>query len=290
MKIVNGETVSQRGFTLVELLVTLLLMGVVVTAGMDAFVTTTSHYHDQKVKTAATEQARMLVDLIAFDIRMTGAGMPLSQSGFSMSDGSLGDAPFPILTSSDADTVVVRLNETGAHTLVSSNYTPSFSDLDISVLSSSGLAVGDTIYLSNLNAGGSEGLKGTISAVIASPPTLTIGSGYLTTTGAVFASGSTVHKVSTVTFESPVDWSGITRDSGSGAQLLFPGSQFSVRYLDESGASLALPLSTGSVANDLERIEITVSVRGLQPLRDGTTYIANARETVVLRNLVVNRL
>ncbi|MCO6430872.1 MAG: hypothetical protein J5J00_08420 [Deltaproteobacteria bacterium] len=97
--------------------------------------------------------------------------------------------------------------------------------------------------------------------------------------------GTICERVPLITYNSPVDWSGITRDAGLGAVLFAENSRFTIEYLDTSGAAITPPITEFNLINDIRRIKVTVEVRSAVPLRDGSTYTAAVSQTYSLRNL-----
>ena len=73
----NGEA----GETLLPLIVSISLATVVFAATMSSFFDATKHGFDQEVRLRALEEATAVLDLMAYDLRMLGSGMPLGQSG-----------------------------------------------------------------------------------------------------------------------------------------------------------------------------------------------------------------
>ena len=273
------------GFSLFEVLVAIFISAILLGNITATLMQTSSHYHDRSVISKTEERAQMLLDLLAYEIRHLGAGMPLGQSDFDISDATLGDASLPILLNATATYVQIKLDEIQTSSTITASYTPSVVDLDFTVESANGFSVGDTVYLSDMIVGGDDGLEGVITNITGN--TITIDSGYTASAAASFNAGSSIHRVSTVTFDSLVD---ITRDNGTGAVTLAPNSSFTLTYLDESGTTLALPLTRAIVDDSLASINIQISLDSDSLLKDGTTYTAVAQQQVHLRNLRLSRL
>jgi type II secretory pathway pseudopilin PulG len=272
---------------LVGLLVSIALMSSLLAAAFSGFSDVSARTFDQEIKSRANQQARALIDLIAFDLRRLGQGMPLGQSGFAMGGAGLGDASLPVLLTSTTTQLSYRLNEKGFYTMLTANYTPSASALTFSVQSLSDIEPGDTIYISDVTQGGTSGLKGVVTS--ASGTSVTIGANYVASAGAVLKAGSLVERVSTVVLDSPGTSTGITRNAELGALVLAPNSSFTLAYYDSAGAAVSLPLTSSTVANNLSAIRVTVTVNGDKPLRAGGTYSASVTETISLRNLLYTR-
>jgi len=283
LSIGDTNTKNERGESLVSLLVGIALASIIMTTATANFVGASRLAKDHQMINRAEAEARSVLDLMAFDIRMTGTGMPLGQAGFLITDTTLGTAPLPVLTTSSATSIAFRMNQNGAMTVLSSSYTPSTTSTTFSVASSTGLATGDQVYISDLSAGGTSGLRGVISSKTSN--SITLSSGFVHTAAAVFSSGSSVSKVSDVTYSSTSPYSGIFRNEGSGSIVLSPNCEFSASYLDTNGAVLTLPLTATSIQDSLGAIRVTVQVRSTSPLVSGDYYTAVASQTIALRNL-----
>ena len=66
----------ERGFTLLEMLVSLGLMGLIFAGVLSFFMDTTRRARDAAIVAETQDQARSLGDLMSFELRMAGAGMP----------------------------------------------------------------------------------------------------------------------------------------------------------------------------------------------------------------------
>lgn len=277
---------SERGETLLGVLVTLSLAGIVFGAAISSFLSASRHGFDQKIMAATEEQAKVIMDLMSYDIRMMGSGVPLGQTGFLMTDATLGDAPLPILTTSDENTLQFRLNEPGQITVLTASFDPA-STTTFSVFDSDNIYPGDFVYISNMSAGGTAALKATVASV--SGNSVTIAAGFTTTPSTVFVSGSIVERVAQVTYDSPAGNGGITRDAGIGPVILSPGSSFSVEYLDGSGTAMVLPLTAATIASSLNSIRLTVNVNGRLTLKSGATFSTQLQQVIALRNINIAR-
>ena len=276
---------QQSGVTLIEMLVGMLIGSLVLSTAFAAFLDTTWRGMDLNTIAKTNERARAIVDLMVYDLRMMGSGMPLGQSGFVIGGTGMGTAPYPIFNTVTSTLLSFRMNEKGVSTVLSANNTPSSSALTFSVLSSSNFSVGKTVYISNMPTGGSAGLMGTIASTTAT--TITLASGYTATATTTFNSGSTVEPVTNMIYTS--NTSGITRNAEFGAVVLAPNSSFTASYLNNSATAMTLPLTNTNIANDLAAISVSVSIRSESKLHNRSYYTALATETVGLRNLNLNR-
>lgn len=276
---------EEKGFTLIELLVSLAIGGITLASVYANLVNAMKLNNDQHLKSEAEYRAQAILDYITDDIRMAGAGMPIGQANFALNDVSLGDAPLPILATSDDDELYLKLNEDGRVAIVTTSYTPAPASLSIEVDDASGIEIGNTIYLSNSTTGGEDGLMGEISGV--SGNTITILSSYTSSAGASFDVGSTLNVVSNVNYDGTQSELGFYRNN----LTLSPNTELDLDYLDVDGNEITLPLTNSAVANLLNRIHITVTVESEFPIRtgNGQPHVAIAEQVVVLRNLVINQ-
>lgn len=277
---------SEKGETLISLLVSIGLSSIVFAAVVNTFVQSTRYSSDHNMMLSAQEEAKSIADLLAFELRLTGAGMALGQGYFSMTDTTLGDAPLPVLTNATSTSITVRFNEKGKFGVLTSSFNPA-AGVTVNVNNTSAFVQGDTVYISDLAAGGNYGLKGVVSSVGGS--SITLSSGAVYKTGATFASGSRIEPVREVIFNSPSDWSGITRDGEFGPIKLSPNSTFSLQYRDSTGATLSTPLTAATIKNNLAAVVVNVNVRSPRHLKSGLIYTAQAQHTVSLRNLILGR-
>ena len=283
----DSDSSAERGFSLLELLVALLISTVLLGNITSTIMTSTTQHHDQKVRTKTNENAHLLLDTLSYEIRMLGTGMPLGQEDFDMLDATLNNAPLPILTTASGTYLQIRLDEVGTDAIVVASYTPSFTSRDVDVDDASEFSVGDTVYISNKTNGEKGGLQSTITAINGN--TVTIDNSYNATPGVVFDVGSMMHKVDTITLDSTP--SGITRQRGAETPIvLLPRSTIAISYFDENGNTLTPPLSVSQIRNDLMRVRIQISVDSRVPLKSGATYTADTQQDIFLRNLHLARL
>ena len=277
----------EKGASLIELLVSMLVTVVISLAFIQGFLSLTKVSLDNEIVAQANEQARTILDYMGFDLRMTRAGIPFAQSGFQIGGTGLGDAPLPVLLDATSSHFHVRLNEKGVDTVLTADYTPTSTNLTISVFSTLDLFAGDNIYMSDLSMGGTSGMKAQIAAINGTHVTLR--AGYTATAAAQFKAGCMVNHVADVIYNSPGSWSGITRNNGGGDVVLQPNTQFTISYLDGNGAVLALPLTAAVVKSNLSSARVTVTVRSQRVLSSGQIYSTTASQEVALRNLILSR-
>lgn len=190
---------SQRGFTLVELLVTVALFGAVMGIVSSEFFFSTRRSLDQKTIAKAQEQARTLLDTISFDIRMAGAGMPIGQTNFAFSQAEVGEAALPITLDSNGESISLLFNQKGINTITTDDVIPD-STRDFPVVDASDFEVGDQICISDITVGQNDGLCGVVEAIAGN--TITVADPFNAVPGITLESGSEVHRISTVTYKS----------------------------------------------------------------------------------------
>ncbi len=277
---------NSRGFTLLELIVTLGISSVVLTGLAVEFATLTKYSRDIEIKGEVRDTLRSVLDMIASDIRNAAAGMPLGQDNFTVSDAALGDAPLAVLTSSNSTAVHLRLNETGESTSLTADFDPTAMVTELTISSSAGFAVGDTIYSSELSSGGQNGLKADIKS-IPNNTTLEIENIALPTGATLIAAGSQVSKVSDVTIQDDATNDYIVRTNNSGVAILAPDSQVTFSYLDAALNSLSDPLDATEIENQLAVIRVNVQITSQRSLSTGSKFQLSSSLDVVLRNLMI---
>jgi len=272
------------GFSLIELLVTMVVSSMIILGASSLYFDTLTSYHDKRIRSEADELARTILDTIAYDIRNAGSGIPDVQA-FQMGTGGIGSLAYPVLSTSTSATIIIQFSESGKYTVNTKDETPSAGAWSMDVIDSSLFAANDLVSISGLSTGIEFGLRGQLSS--AEDNTLTFAAGSLYSTGAVFKDGSMVYKVVVQTFNSPVDWSGITINQGLGAAVIAPNTTFLASYLDRDDATVVL--SDRKVETTLAKIELTVYARGAATLTDGSVYTAWAKQKVGIPHLILSR-
>ncbi len=264
------------------------LMGIIVLASaMQSYFEASYRSLDLQIIGQTRERAKSVLDLMTFDLRMMGAGMPMGQSNFQIAGTGMGTAPHPILATSTASSISFRRNEQGVVTVLSADYTPGASATTFSVISAADIENGDAIYISDVAVGGTGGLRGTVSSKTAT--SITIASGFVASAATTFKAGSAVERVSTIVYDNIPEGGAIGRDSGAGTVIIAPSTSFTLRYFDATGTELVLPLTDAVIRDNLSAIEVTVGAQSTRKRKDGTYYIAQMRQRVGLRNLYLSR-
>lgn len=276
---------GQAGESIAGFLVSAAIGLTILSLATGSLFTLSKHTTDQESRTQVHTEARAVADLMAYEIRLLGSGVPFTLGNFQMTTAGIGTASFPIMTSSTASSITFRANEKGKYAMLTTQYTPSASSLVIQVNDGTIFNSGDEAYISEISVGGTDGLSGTVLS--STSTTVSIASNYKTVTGAIFSAGSTIEPVKLITFTSPNDQSGITRNDSSSTALLSPRSSFTLTYRNATGATMTLPLTTANIKDSLTSLQLVVSVS--RTLRTGATYTAIADHTIALRNLIASR-
>lgn len=291
MAVTNTPKDSRRrgsaGFTLLELLMALMLSGFVFAGLMRQYSNSVSLSHDNAVRISAILQAQATLQTIGSELRMLGNGVPFEQANFQIGNIILVDPSVAeplVLGNTDVHRIGFRLNETGDSFLLTQDFNPTV-DLTVHLTDTSNLDVNDPIYISNSVMSGDDGLYGTIAAVNHSSKTITLNNFYVNSPDSTFVMGSVLEEVPIITYNSPTDGSGITRDSGFGPVLMAPHSTMTLTFLEPSGAQVALPLTDQSVVSQLRAIHVKVEQTSANKLSDGSNYTAVAEQTFGIRNL-----
>lgn len=277
---------DSRGFTLLELIVTLGISSVVLTGLAVEFATLTKYSRDIEIKGEVRVTLRSVLDMIASDIRNAASGMPLGQENFTVNDTALGDAPLAVLPSSSSTEVQLRLNETGESTTLTADFDATAMVSELTISSSAGFSVGDTVYVSELSSGGESGLRAQVKS-IPNTTTLEIENFVLPSGVTLISAGSQVSKVSNVTIQFDATNNYVVRTNDSGAAILAPDSQVTFSYLDSSLAALTDPLNAAEIENRLAVIRVNVQITSQRNLSTGNKFQLNSSLDVVLRNLMI---
>lgn len=279
--------INQKGFTLVELMVTLLMTSVILLGVLGAYSHTVAIAYDQKVKLIAKLQADAVLQTIGPELKALGNGVPFDQSNFQIGEDTITDATktYPILIGDCTSSLIkFRLNESGRTYILTSNFTPTSTSV-IPLTSVDGLAVGNSIYITNGVMDGDDGFYGTIDAINTGALTITVNASYESSPAATFNSGSLLEAVNVITYNSPGYSSGILRSNGGASIVMALNATMSFKYLTETGTELTPPLTESVLINQLRAIEVTVNVRSSSNLKDGSVYTSTVKQIFGLRNL-----
>lgn len=285
---------NELGATLLELMVAIVISSITLSSMMLTITQLAKYAADQKTRLLTQLQAQSIIDMITPELRMIGNGVPFHQANFLIGAENLSDstATEPILVAdSTSSQIKFRINETGDTYILSAAFNPA-STTTITLASIGNIKAGDFVYLTNSVVDLDDGLYGSVASINSGANTITLNSGAIYPSGATFPTGTILEVVPTITYNSPNDWSGITRDSGSGSVLLAPNSTMSISYLNQSGTAITLPMTTVPTtpypATDLQNLRslsITVQVRSTRALfSTNAIYTASATQSVAVRN------
>lgn len=274
---------NERGESLVGMLVAMLISAIVLSASTSFFINCLHHSTDVRSFTRSQVAASSLLDLMSFELRMLGSGMPLTQPSFRYEDPAIGALALPLSLSASASEITFRLNETGASAILTSDFDPSSGSHTLSVDSITGFKPGDSVYLSSFSAGGTDGLRGIVSSVNSNSIQL---STFATTHGAHFPASSLLQPVSEITYTNSSH--GVARTTLHGAATQSDHTTIQLTYLDRTGQPIPLPLTHATIRDSLAGINVLVRVES--PSRFGATVsTTEAQQTIALRNLILSR-
>jgi type II secretory pathway pseudopilin PulG len=282
-------TRSEKGLTLVELLVGLLLSSVVLFGAMKQYLVGVHIARDNQIRIAAMLQAQAVVQNVGFELRTLGNGVPFDQANFQIGDIRLSNPtvsePISVATST-ADSITFRVNETGDVFLVTQNFIP-FINREVFLTDITTLQVGDPIYISNSVVAGNDGLFGVIESVDQGNKSVTIANGYITTAGTTFNTGSVLEEVPLVTYAYEPVTNEVVRQSGNADPVVIArNAQIEFEYLDPDMNTITLPLDNTKVVNQLRAVRVTVRVTSDNTLHSTKEpYTSTASQVFGLRNL-----
>lgn len=281
------ESRYERGFTILELIVTMLLSSIIFGGMMLQYSEVVSHSRDHQIRIETLVETQAIVQALATEIRMIGNGVPFDQANFEIGESTLIDPSVTepiVFASSTAARIDFRLNESGEVMLLTSDFDPTTS-LEVFLTDVSMLAANDPIYISNGVVAGDDGFYGTIASVNTATNSVVINSGYVVSPGATFAMGSTLEEVPVVSYANESGGSGITRDSGFGPVLMGRNSTLSLEYLDYLGNPVPLPLTAAAMVDSLRSIRISVTKTSDKLLSNGQEHSVTISQVVGIRNL-----
>lgn len=279
---------GNHGVTLLDFLIGSVLTIAITAGAMQQYWALARYSYDHKIRIATVLQAQAILQNIGSEIRVLGNGVPFDQPLFDIGELSLSDptVTYPIIISNTTENrISFRLNESGDVFILTQPFDTTTGATTLTLTDSASLDVNDPIYISNSVVAEHDGLFGVIQAVNHSINTVTLAPSYVASPNAIFATGSILEETPVVTYNSPSDGSGITRDSGFGPVLLGEGSTMTLDYLDDSGASITLPLTEESMRDSLRAIKVTISLENPKRLTDGNLYTASVEQTFAVRNL-----
>lgn len=225
---------SERGFTLVELLVSVAILGLIAAAIVTVYMTGTMVTLSGESQREAQQGARGGM-LMEEDLRLAGYGYPSTQ---------------PRITAASSTSITFWADLTNASTTLTSAV--SAGNTTLSVTSAGGIRSGDTIYLIN----GSQWEALTVSSAGGTAINVTTG------VTSSYPQGVQVGRPKAVTYSWDVV-STISKDAGDGTGLqpVFDGVQaFQLRYFDTNDAEI-LPANLAANLTSIRRIAVTLTAQ-----------------------------
>lgn len=273
----------QNGFTLLELLISITILGLVLASTTTFFFQSSKQAADQKLILDAHNNAQAVLTFMKNELSATAAGMPIGQAAFMPTTNGIGDAALAILSSSTENRIHFRYNRSGFIQVVQTDFSPHPSRLTASVYDPGAIRRGDTVYFNNFTVGQTGGMRATVENVSGSE--ITIERSYISSAGAQFPAGSSVTVIEDVTYDGSAVAGGIRRIANGETVILSPDSRFTVSYHDSFGNELSLPLTPAAIQNALAFLRVTVMVAGRRRLSSGEDYQNTSTLSIALRNM-----
>lgn len=254
---VRAALAAPRGFTLVELMVAVALLALVMAAVLTVQMTGTTVATTGQNRAEAQQTARAVM-LIEEELRRVGYGFPSGQTTFVAASPT--DVTFwaDVLNASTTLTADAAANATS-----------------LSVVSSAGISVGDTIYLIN----GDQWETLSVSSVSAG--TIGVGTG----PAVLYPQGAQVGRPRQIRYSWNPATQTLSKDAGDGTGLLplATGVQnLQFRYFDAANAEIA-PANLAANLGNIRRIDIAVTAQSAAAQHRGQFTLTS---TVSPRNLV----
>jgi type II secretory pathway pseudopilin PulG len=291
----NQSANSESGFSIIESLFVLLLSSFVIGATVAGYLSLSKFAQDNETRVLTQLKAQSVLDMITPDIRMIGNGVPFQQSNFLIAQETLSDPSVtqPILVdSTDSHNISFRINESGETYLLTQNFNPSIHS-SVSITSTAKISEGDQIYITNFTRGMDDGLWASVSGVSHSSNTLTLSGPPQFHPGAEFPAGSMLEVVPIVTYSSDDNFGQVTRDNGSGPQVIIENGKLTFSFRDGNGNNINFPLLATSqdpfppsALQNIHTVHITVEIESDSLLRaKSEKYHAQVSQIVGIRNL-----
>lgn len=243
---------DQRGFTFLELLLALAIMGLVMAGVVSLYMTGSSIYLAAANQVETQQAARGAMLMLEENLLLAGDGFPTAPG-------------IPKITAATPTSITSWADLTNGTTLLFADVNQGNTTLNVN--SAAGIKSGDTVYLIS----GGQWEARTVSSVTGT--TITVNPG----AGAFYPQGAQVGRPKAVTFSWDAGMKRISKDAGEGGGLqpLADGVQaFQLRYFDAGNNEIAPVNLPGNLAN-IRRIAITVTVQSASALNPGTFIITS---------------
>ncbi len=246
MKTFRAGRRDQQGFTLVELLVTLAILGVVMASVLTVYMTGNTIGSTGQNKAEAQQAARAAV-LIEEELRLAGYGFPPSQARF---------------TAASATDMTFWADLLNASTTLSGDVASGNTTLNVQ--SATGIAAGNAIYLIN----GDQSWTSTVTSVNVAAKTIQV----LTGPPVAYPRGALVGRPRAIRYSWNAATQTLSKDAGDGTGLqpLATGVQnLQFRYFDTGDVEIQ-PVNLAANLGNIRRIQIQVTAQSAAAEHRGT--------------------
>ena len=269
----SAGAIRQRGFSLIEILVTLVIMGMITQALVSFFITSARLRSVADIRMETHQAVAATMDTLARDIRLAGICFP--SNGQFVSLGGVDNGTQDAITIRLGNTV----NESCVQTALSADAAAGANTL--SLASAQGFAVGSVGYVTN----GSVGDFFTVTGISGSDLTTnaTWARAYPAASSGVYAMQEHIYRVNTT-----IDSRGsvLTSQRDRGTEEIFADgiTALNVQYRNTDNSVVDLPASDAEWRL-VKEVLLSVTARSLTPLPGGAFHQETASFTVKPRNL-----
>lgn len=256
---------DQRGFTLTELLITLAILGLIMTAVATVQIAGNRIFFTGENQAEAQQAARAAM-LMEDDLRLIGTGCPVPGCFGGAAPCNQAQAAPTSVCQATATSIVFWADLANASSNTALNVL-NVGGTVINVRSAVGFAVGDRVFIINGNTFETK----TLSAVNVGGNTVTVSTGLVNGGAQVYPIGTVVGRPQVVTYS--LAGTTLSRDSGAGGGLqpIATGiSNLTFSFFNAADAALApLPLSAANVPL-VRRIQVVTRTQSAATQNSGT--------------------